>query len=394
MKSFLLRNRDYRPIGLDIGHSSIKMIQLAANNGSISVVAAEKINFEPDINGDSTKRREFIVSSIRKLMSSGRFKGSDVISSLQNEQLRITSIRLSQSQTEGIDDILKKEVANRFNLDAQKDSINYILAGNVRQGDEIMNEFILFAADNRTINEHIETLEAAKLRPAGIEPVPYALFRSFERMLRRVEDKEQAEVFIDIGSVSSTVVFSRAGEISLVKHIPIGTEQINQEIAGRLGLSDFEAENLRNRMVKFSREASNENISAQPLEEKTAAVCMDDMNTTARQVASDAINTVAERLAKEILLCFRYYTVTFRGKRVQRAVFAGGGAYEDSLLSILKQQLTVDIEVAQPLLNMDMTQSRFESDRRAANCEWAVAVGLGLKGCELRPKDGKKKLQV
>ena len=394
MKSFLLRNREYRPIGLDIGHSSIKMIQLAANNGSIGVVAAEKINFEPDINGDEKKRRDFIVSSIRKHIATGRFKGSDVISSLQNEQLRITSIRLSQSQTEGIDDILKKEVANRFNLDAEKDSINYILAGNVRQGDEIMNEFILFAADSRTIKEHIEILEAAKLRPASIEPVPYALFRSFERLLRREEDKEQAEVFIDIGSSSSTVVFSRAGEIGLVKHIPIGTMQINREISSRLGLSDFEAESLRNRMTRFSRQAANEESAVVLLEQKAAAVCMDDMNTTARQVASEAVNTVAERLAKEILLCFRYYTVTFRGKRVQRAVFTGGGAYEDSLLGILRQQLSVDIEVAEPLLNIDMRQSRFESDRRAANCEWAVAVGLGLKGCDVLWKDEKKKSRI
>jgi type IV pilus assembly protein PilM len=394
MKSFLLRNRECRPIGLDIGHSSIKMIQLAANNGSISVVAAEKVNFEPGINGDEKKRKDFIVSSIRKLMAGGRFKGSDVISSIQNEQLRITSIRLSQSQTDGIDEILKKEVANRFNLDAEKDSINYILAGNVRQGEEIMNEYILFAADSRTIKEHIETLEEAKLRPVGIEPVPYALFRSFERLLRREEDKEQAEVFIDIGSCSSTVVFSRAGELGLVKHIPIGTEQINQEIAGRLGLSDLEAESLRYRMLKFCRQAANEDCAVQASEQKTAAVCMDDMNTTSRQVASDAIGAVAERLAKEILLCFRYYTVTFRGKRVQRAVFTGGGAYEDSLLGILKQQLSVDIEVAQPLLNFDMKQSRFESDRRGANCEWAVAVGLGLKGCDLRGRDGKKKNRI
>ena len=394
MKSFLLGNRDYRPIGLDIGHSSIKMIQLAANNGNISVVAAEKVNFGPDTNGDEIKRRDFIVSSIKKLMADGNFRGSDVISSMQNEQLRITSIRLSQSQTDGIDEILKREVADRFNLDAQKDSINYILAGNVRQGDEIMNEYILFAADSRTIKEHIEILEEAKLRPVGIEPVPYALFRSFERLLRREEDKEQAEVFIDIGSRSSTVVFSRAGEIGLVKQIPIGTEQINQEIALRLGLTDLEAENLRNRLSKFSRQAVNEDLEPEPSEQNVAAIYMDDMNTTTRQVAIDAITSVAERLAREILLCFRYYTVTFRGKRVQRAIFTGGGAYESSLLGILKQQLSVDIEVAQPLLNIDMAQSRFESDRRGANCEWAVAVGLGLKSCDLYGKDGKKKFRI
>ncbi|GAI69615.1 unnamed protein product, partial [marine sediment metagenome] len=46
----------------------------------------------------------------------------------------------------------------------------------------------------------------------------------------------------------------------------------------------------------------------------------------------DAISAAAEELAREISLGFRYYTGTFRGKRVERAVFGGGEAYEGILL--------------------------------------------------------------
>ena len=98
----------------------------------------------------------------------------------------------------------------------------------------------------------------------------------------------------------------------------------------------------------------------------------------------DAVNAVAEDLAREISLCLRYYTVTFRGKHVERAFFAGGGAYEDILLNVLRRQLTVEIEVAQPLKGFDLSSERtnlnFDSDRRSLLCEWAVAVGLSLKG--------------
>jgi Tfp pilus assembly PilM family ATPase len=68
---------------------------------------------------------------------------------------------------------------------------------------------------------------------------------------------------------------------------------------------------------------------------------------------------------------------------VERAVFAGGGAYEDILLNVLRRQLTVEIEVAQPLRGFDLSSGRtnlnFDSDRRGFLCEWAVVVGLGLK---------------
>ena len=72
--------------------------------------------------------------------------------------------------------------------------------------------------------------------------------------------------------------------------------------------------------------------------------------------------------------------VTFRGKRVERAVFSGGGSYETILVNILKRELAVEVEVAEPLKGVDMMDVHFESDRRTALCEWAVAVGLGLKG--------------
>jgi Tfp pilus assembly PilM family ATPase len=65
---------------------------------------------------------------------------------------------------------------------------------------------------------------------------------------------------------------------------------------------------------------------------------------------------------------------------VERAVFSGGGAYEKILLNVLKRQLEVEIEMAQPLKGFDMTNLNFNSDRRGLLCEWAVAVGLGLKG--------------
>ena len=93
----------------------------------------------------------------------------------------------------------------------------------------------------------------------------------------------------------------------------------------------------------------------------------------------DAIGAVAEELAREISLCFRYYTVTFRGKRVERAIFSGGEAYESILLNVLRRQLPVEIEVAEPLRGFDMLDVNFDSDKRNQLCEWAVAVGLSLK---------------
>jgi type IV pilus assembly protein PilM len=194
--------------------------------------------------------------------------------------------------------------------------------------------------------------------------------------LRRQEDKENTVVFVDVGSRFTTVVFGRGGEISFVKQIPIGGEKFNREIAAKLGISIKEADTLRQALrnsLLVTREPGNERRTTS-----------DGLDKATQQVMIDVISSVAEELAREISLCFRYYTVTFRGKRIERAVFSGGQVYESILMNVLKRKLTVEIEMAQPLKGFDLSSEKtginFVSDRRGLLCEWAIAVGLSLKG--------------
>ena len=380
MVSWGLKFRTQQPIGLDIGHNSIKMIQLDIDDEQISVIAADETRIDNSINTEEQPRRNFVVSSIKRMLANGGFQGRNVVSCLPSDKLKITSLRLAETEGYDIEQALRKEIAHRFELDPDKDSMDYMVAGSVRQGDEVKNELILFATDNKTIKNHIEMLEEAGLRPVAIDTIPCALFRSFERSLRRQEDRDRTAVFVDVGSCLTTVVFGRGGEISFVKQIQIGGQKFTQEIAAKLGISVDEAEMLQEAIrVDPGLFCLKSDMPEQVPVEKPYSI---DMST--RQVMVDAVSAIAEDLVKEISLCLRYYTVTFRGKRVDRAVFSGDGAYEDILLNALKRRLAIEIELAQPLRGFDLTCGRinvnFNSDTRGLFCEWAVVVGLGLKG--------------
>jgi len=410
------------------------MIQLAVSGGYKSVVAAAKADTDPALNGDKEAKRIFVVSAVKRMLANGGFRGRNVVSCLSNDSLRMASLRLGKTTTEKIEQAVKKEMQPRFGLDPDKDVVSYIVAGDVRHGDEIRSELILLAADSETIKNHIDMLTEVGLRPVAVDTIPCALFRGFERLLQRQGDKEQTVVFVDVGSRFTTVVFGRGGEISFIKQVPIGSERFNQEVAAKLGVDTSSAQTLRRALraerlaVVGSRgltcdktEGDNQTQQEQdgapalalPQERAEDSFGVDSENhrdflpaapprvgrrggrrkqeqgfdstrqrldISTRQAVVDAISAVAEELAKEISLCFRYYTVTFRGKRVERAIFAGGGAYEDILLNVLRRQLTVEIEVAQPLKGFDLMNADFGSDRRGLLCEWAVAVGLSLKG--------------
>jgi len=413
MIDWKFKTRGVCPIGLDIGHSSVKMIQLAVSGGYRSVVAAAKTDIDPGLNGDKEARRSFVVSAVKRMLADGGFRGRNVVSCLSNDSLRISNLRLGRTDTERIEQAVKKEMQPRFGLDPDKDIVNYIVAGDVRHGDEIRSELILLAVDSETVKDHIDMLTEAGLRPVAVDAIPCALFRGFERLLQRQEDKEQTTVFVDVGGRFTTVVFGRAGEISFIKQVPIGGERFNQEVAAKLGVDISGAQTLRRTLraerlavagswgltcdktdgdnqTQQEQDGAPELALPQVRAEDSFGVDLENsrpfdgirqrLDTSTRQAVVDAVSAVAEELAKEISLCFRYYTVTFRGKRVERAVFAGGGAYEDILLNVLRRQLTVEIEVAQPLKGFDLMNVDFGGDRRGLLYEWAVAVGLSLKG--------------
>ncbi len=359
---FKLRNKNIGPIGLDLGHDSIKMIQLAWSDDKICVIAADEADYVRDIDGADEAGRESAISAVKHLLAKGAFSGREVVSCLSNDSLKIKSLRLDSTDPQEIEQQFRNEVARRFGLDADTDEIRYMIAGSVYQGDEIKNEVIFFGMDKAGVVQHLHLLEDAGLTPVGIDAVPCALFRSFQASLRRQEDQRLVSVLVDVGSLFTTVIIGRGQEIIFVKQIPIAGERLNAEVASKLEVTIGEAGLLR---AKLKNDTDG------------------SMEPATRQAVIDAMSRTIEELAKEISLCFRYYAVTFRGQRPTEVVFAGGEADETTLLKALKRHLGVSITIARPLRGFDLSRADFKERHDAEMSKWAVAVGLGMKGMDL-----------
>lgn len=357
MSKWIVRNQKTLPIGVDIGHRCVKMIQLAQSDGSLTVLSVGQAPMPASATMDEPQRRRCVVSAIRQLLARGRFRGRSAVSALSAEELQITSLRLAEAEPLQVDKALRKEAAQRFDLDAETDAIDYLLAGSVRQDEEVKNEFIVLAAKAGTIESHISLLEEAGLQPAGIDAAPCALFRSFERVMRREEDRQRTMIFVDVGYRYTTVVFGRSGEICLAKQMPFGIARFDEEIASRLEVGAPDAESLRLRLQRD-----------EPVEDGT------------RHLVTDALALAAEQLAKELSLCLRYHTVTFRGKRVERALVAGGGAHERVLLDVLQRHLSIAVETAEPLRGLDLENADSGEACSRSSPDLALAIGLSLKG--------------
>ena len=145
-------------IGLDIGHDSIKMIQLSRTDDDHRIFAAEKAAIFASIHADEKDSKDIAVSSVRHMLEKGGFQGRKVVSTLPGEELKIKSMRFDSTDPSEIQKAIRTEVAQSFGLDPVRDEIHYMFAGKVYQGDDIKNEVIFFGAEKSVLERHLDIL--------------------------------------------------------------------------------------------------------------------------------------------------------------------------------------------------------------------------------------------
>ncbi|HEY7115411.1 MAG TPA: pilus assembly protein PilM [Tepidisphaeraceae bacterium] len=350
------------PIGVDIGHDSVKMLQVEAVGTSLEVTAAAKMPLPPEAREDPQRRLPLACGLIRQMFRQHPFRGRDVVAALPRDIVHMKNLRLPQIPAEELPAIVKFEARNVFPFDVDTAQVHYLAAGEVRQGTEVRQEVILVAAKNDDVNAVVEELHGtagAIIQSLDVEPC--ALYRSVERFIRRKEDENDVNVLVDVGVRRSLVVIGRGRDISFVKTIDIGGQHFHEAVSRKLGITATEAEALRRRLVEGGEPAD-------------PAARRDPV----RQAVFDATRSPIEELGREISLCLRYYSVTFRGHRPTRLRLVGGEACDPQLQSLLNAALVIPVEVGRPLFSVGTSRMK-PTDRRGSMCEWALALGLCLR---------------
>lgn len=369
-RSFSWVRRPLQPIGLDLGRRFVRMVQVARHKGQITVTAAAQHEIAPGAY-TSAELEEIHVQAVRTLLAGGQFAGREAVIALPWEQLQLRTVRIPPMPESDTADAVRFEAADRFGLDPEKAEVRFLPAGDVRQGNELRQEVIVLGAERSIIDGYINLLARMGLRPAAIDAAPCALFRGFERFLRRKEDQGDANVFIDMGYLGTRVAISRGSELIFVKSIPIGGQRFDELVAESLSLSPHEAVQIRRRLRNHHVAAATGQANGEGLESL--------MDENVRRIALDAIRPAIEQLSKEISLCVRYCSVTFRGPRADAITVVGGEAPNADILQMLSDQVNIPFHTGKPMRNIAYEIESDGADRRAGQPEWATALGLALK---------------
>ena len=368
-----LTRAQVQPIGLDIGHDSIKMLQTEVVGDTLSVRAAARQAFTPEAKSSPEVRMAIAVDMIRQMFRQNPFAGRRVIASLPSEIVHSKNLRLPLIPAAELASAVQYEAKNIFPFNTDDAQVHFLPAGDVRQGTDVRQEVIVIAARNEDVNTFLEQLHRSGAIVESLDVDALALFRTVERFIRRREDEQEVHVLVDVGFRRSQVVIGKGRDISFFKPIDIGGHHLQEAVGRKLGISTDEAQALRRRLVEAG-EPTDPTAKRDPV----------------RQAVFDATRSVMEDLCREISLCLRYYSVTFRGHRPSRLRVVGGEACDPQLQSLLNSTLTIPVEAGRPLYSADTARMK-ASDRRGTMSEWSQAFGLSLKLTRghFGPRDGK-----
>ncbi len=375
MRNILQRNKR-SPIALDIGTDSVKMLQIQWVGSQTSAFACGRWSFPSETELAPQRRRELTVTAVKELLRTGGFHGRRCITALSCEDLGIKNIRIPAMPDHELAQAVMWEAVERLDFQTGQDHLNFLRAGQVRTGTETREEVIMLTASQKVVEDHIEMIDEMGLKPENIDAEPLALFRGFERFLRRRADENAVSVVVDIGLGSTRVVIARGRHIVFIKKIDIGGRKLSEAVAKQLNLSFKEASDLRRRTMQENGDAMEGG------RDDASSANRNDVGWTIH----DAVRGEVEELAREIGLCLRYCSVTFRGLRPDSVIITGGEAYDPALVQLLKEQLSLDCKVGSPLRGFDLSSVDLGSNRRGVLSEWSICAGLVLRyaGKELK----------
>src|SRR5580658_5167220 len=159
----MISKADIQPIGLDLGHDSIKMMQLEIRAGRPSVRAAARAQIDDP--GQSYR-------TVADMLRCGNFAGRSVIVTVPRELLHIKNLRLPMIPAAELPGAVRFEARNVFPFDIETARVEFLPAGEVRQGAEVRQEVIVMAARDEDIEPYVQTLHNAGLVIESLDAEP------------------------------------------------------------------------------------------------------------------------------------------------------------------------------------------------------------------------------
>ena len=352
-------SRSKKSIGLDIGSSSIKMMELDidSRNNAYRLVNFGVVPLPPEAIVDgAVMNSNAIVDGIQELVQTHRVKTKNVVASVSGNAVIIKRINLPLMTLDELEESIQWEAEQYIPFDINDVNIDVQILDNVSDEPGQM-DVLLVAARKELVNEYQSLIQQAGLKPSVVDVDAFAVANMFEF---NYDLEEQAVALINIGASNVNIHVLRNGMSAFTRDVGLGGRQFTEEIQRTLNISYEEAEAMK--VGGDERDAN--------------AVVPEDIEKV--------LSSVGEGLATEIQRSLDFYLSTSADEGLTRIYLSGGAARTPGLARAISNQTGLPTEVVDPLRRVSVEERSFNpaflSDLAP---QAAVVVGLAMR----RPGD-------
>ncbi len=339
-------------IGLDIGTSSIKLVELERKNGTAVVRNAAQCR-NPAA-GEEISEEKRLVLMVRGLKQEYGVRANRTVSTLSKRDITEKFLTVPADAGERVGDIVKWEVPKHISFPVE-DAVYDFRVDELQGGGEL--GIHLAITRRRNIEKHVELLMRMGLVPEAVETRSRALHRLIDRT---VDTEASVVAALDIGSRWSTMLIINNGVLRMSRTMEIGSDDINSSIVNLVRCSENDAESLKRKMGFTEEIMKGESVSA----------------TSKEFHVYSAIEMHMDRLIAEMKRSLVFYYAKQEAEDEPEILFVTGGAARiPNLGRFIEKKLGFEVRINDP--SSGFTNEAGETMELGAHL--SMALGLALR---------------
>jgi type IV pilus assembly protein PilM len=335
-------------VGLDIGSSSIKAVELKSTKAGYELVSFGMETLAPDTVVDGAiMDAPQVANAISKIFDAQRIKNKNVATSVSGHSVIVKRVPLPLMTEDELYDRIPSEASQHIPFDIADVNLSYQLLESM---DSQMDVLLVAVKKDKILN-HTNVLAQAGKTPVVVDIDAFALQNCFE--VNYEPDAGQTVALLNIGASVMNINIVRGGIPLFTRDVSVGGNQYTDALQKELDLSFEDAERLKRG---------------------------DTLPSVTDEQKQQILRSVSDILTLEIQKTFDFFRATASGENIQRIVVAGGTARVPGLVDLLREEFAMPVEELNPFRRVLINPGRHSDDQiRDMAPRLVIAVGLALR---------------
>ncbi|HEX2712468.1 MAG TPA: type IV pilus assembly protein PilM [Candidatus Acidoferrales bacterium] len=335
-------------IGLDIGSSSIKAVELKGSKHGFELVSfgLEPLAQDTVVDG-AIMDAPLVAAGISSIFDQQKIKTRSVATAVSGHSVIVKRVSLPAMTEEELYDRIQAEASQHIPFDIADVNLDYQLLESV---DGQMDVLLVAVKKDKILN-HTNVLAQAGKTPMVVDIDAFALQNCFE--VNYDPDPAQTVSLLNVGASVMNINIVRGGVPLFTRDVSVGGNQYTDALQKELDLSFEDAEKLK----------KGDSVAGVAEEQRTTI-----------------LRSVSDILILEIQKTFDFFRATAAGENIQRIYIAGGSARVPGLVDLLREEFAMPVEELYPFRKIVINPGRHsEEEIRDLAPRLAIAVGLALR---------------